>query len=400
MMFGLYMRNGVVNYDDYTNKNQISRNRSLCFSMSKVRFMNVLKTIRNYYFYCGIEKDEYNAVKKDAYISNFEVWKILHFLMAAVFCLLYFASLQYSMMETNRWFYLIGFLYSVCAIVCFFILKKDSIVAQFLIYISMSFLFLFACFINLNKPQYNATTFIVLLVVTPMFMIDKPYFMTIELSVASAVFLIWAHGVKPIDVWQIDLVNAVAFTVIGSFLNVIANLLRIREFVLTRKIRIQRDIDEMTGLRNKGSLTREINEFLVDSTTKKGILFVLDVDRFKSINDIYGHDVGDNVIIQLGGFLGSIFTNHEIVGRFGGDEFIVFIKNTNDLENARKIAKDLVEGVSKNVLLPDNEKGVSISVGIAAYNGQENNYSEIFKKADTAMYKAKADPENRFFVYE
>ena len=86
--------------------------------------MNVIKTVRNYYFYCGIEKDEYNAVKKDAYISNFEVWKILHFLMAAVFCLLYFASLQYSMMETNRWFYLIGFLYSVCAIVCFFHFEK------------------------------------------------------------------------------------------------------------------------------------------------------------------------------------------------------------------------------------------------------------------------------------
>ena len=57
-------------------------------SMSWVMFMKVIKAIRNYYFYCGIEKDEYNAVKKDAYISNFEVWKILHFLMAAVFCLL------------------------------------------------------------------------------------------------------------------------------------------------------------------------------------------------------------------------------------------------------------------------------------------------------------------------
>ena len=129
-------------------------------------------------------------------------------------------------------------------------------------------------------------------------------------------------------------------------------------------------------------------------------MFVLDVDRFKAINDVYGHDVGDNVIIQLGRFLGSRFTSHEIVGRFGGDEFIVFIKNTNDLDSARKIAEDLVEGVSKGVLLPNNEKGVSISIGIAAYNGQENNYSEIFKKADTAMYKAKADPENRFYVYE
>lgn len=359
-----------------------------------------MKTIRNYYFYCGIEKDEYNAVKKDAYISNFEVWKILHYLMAVVFCLLFLASLRYSMMETNRWFYLIGFVYSVFAIVSFCVLKKDSIVAQFLIYLSMSFLFLFASFISLNKPENNATTFIVLLVVTPMFMIDKPYFMTIELSVATAIFLIWMRGVKPIDVWHIDLVNAVTFTVVGSFLNVIANSLRIREFVLTRKIRIQRDTDEMTGLSNKGALTREINEFLADKSTKKGLLFVLDVDRFKSINDLYGHDVGDDVIIQLGGFLASRFTHHEIVGRFGGDEFIVFIKNTNDLDSARKIAEGLVEGVSTSVVLPNNEKGVSISIGIAAYNGQENNYSEIFKKADIAMYKAKADPENRFYVYE
>lgn len=362
--------------------------------------MNVLKIVRNYYFYCGIEKDEYNAVKKDAYISNFEVWKILHFLMAAVFCLLYLASLQHSMMETNRWFYLVAFLYSACAIVCFFILKKDSILAQFLIYLSMSLLFLFACFINLSNPGNNATTFIVLLVLTPVFMIDKPYFMTIELSVASAVFLIWMHDVKPIDAWRVDLVNAVSFTVIGCFLNVIANSLRIREFVLTRKIRIQRDTDEMTGLRNKGSLTREINEFLEDKSAKKGLLFVLDIDRFKSINDTYGHDVGDDVIIQLGGFLGGKFTDHDIVGRFGGDEFIVFIKNTDDLDSARKKAEELVAGVSKSVLLPDHAKAVSISIGIAAYNGHENNYSDLFKKADTAMYQAKADPENRFYIYE
>ncbi len=357
--------------------------------------MNALHTIRNYYFYCGIEKDEYNAVKKDAYISNFEVWKILHYLMAAVFCLLFLASLQYKMMETNRWFYLIGFLYSAFAIFCFFVLKKDSIFAQFLIYISMSVLFLFACLISLNKPENNATTFIVLLVLTPMFMIDKPYFMTIELCAASAVFLIWMHGAKPIEVWRIDLVNAVTFTVIGCFLNVIANSLRIREFVLTRKIRIQRDTDEMTGLRNKGSLTREINAFLEDGATDKGLLFVLDVDHFKSINDVYGHDVGDDVIMQLGGILGRKFTDHEIVGRFGGDEFIVFIKNTNDLDSARNTAEDLADSVSKSVMLPDREKRVSISIGIAAYNGRENNYSALFKKADVAMYQAKAGPERR-----
>ena len=361
--------------------------------------MKVLNTIRNYYFYCGIEKDEYNAIKKNAYISNFKVWKILHFMMAAVFCLLYLASFFNRLMTMNRWCYLAAFAYSALATVAFFKLKKDSLAAQLLIYLSMSLLFLFAAFINLSKPEYNATTFIVLLLVAPMFMIDKPYFMTIELCAASAIFLIWMRGVKPDDVWQIDMVNAITFTVVGSFLNIIANALRIREFVLTRQISLQKDIDEMTGLRNKGSLTREINEYLADASTDKGILFIMDVDRFKAVNDTYGHDVGDSVIVQIGRFLAACFTGDEITGRFGGDEFILFIKNTDDLDTACRTAEEIVAGVSESVVLPDENERLSISIGVALYNGSESNYSELLKKADTALYQAKADPDNKFFVY-
>ena len=361
--------------------------------------MKILRKIRNYYFYCGIEKDEYNAVKKDAYISNFKVWKILHFMMAAVFALLFLASFFNDLMAMNRWLYLIAFLYSALASVAFLVLKKDSLIAQLLIYLSISLLFLFAAVVNLNKVDHNATTFIVLLVLTPMFMIDKPYFMSIELGAASAIFLIWMHGIKPYEIWQIDLVNVVAFTVVGSFLNTISNSLRIREFVLTRQIRIQKDTDEMTGLRNKGSLTREINEYLADDSTDKGILFILDIDRFKSINDTYGHDVGDSVIIQLGRFLAGRFTGDEITGRFGGDEFILFVRDTDDTDLARLIARDVIAGVSENVKLPDEKEKLSISVGIAAYNGTEKNYSELFKKADVALYKAKAGADESFCVY-
>lgn len=357
--------------------------------------------LRNYFFYCGIEKDAYNAIKKDAYVSNFEVWKILHFLMAAVFGFMYVTSLFDNIMEANRIFFVGGFLYSVLAVFLFFRLRKDSLIGQLLIYLSMSLLFLFAGFISRNRPDANATAFIAFLLVMPMFMIDKPFFMAIELSAASAVFLVWMHGVKPYGVWRVDLYNVVTYTVIGIFLNIIANSIRIREFVLTRKINIQNDTDEMTGLRNKGALTREINAFLGDHFNDKGVLFILDVDRFKAVNDTYGHDVGDQVIVQLGHFLAGRFTQkHEIAGRFGGDEFIVFIKNTDDPETARQIAEEVVAGVSESVSLPDKAKKTSISIGIAMYHGQEKNYSELFKKADIALYKAKADPVNRFYVYE
>ena len=134
--------------------------------------------------------------------------------------------------------------------------------------------------------------------------------------------------------------------------------------------------------------------------TDKGLLFILDVDKFKSINDTYGHDIGDQVIIQLGQFLDGRFTGDDIAGRFGGDEFVIFIKNTDDPEVARTVGDSIVRGASEKVKLPDRDRKISVSIGVAIYTGSDKNYSDIFKKADLALYQAKADSVNRCCVYE
>ena len=363
--------------------------------------MNFLKKLRNYLCYCGIEKEEYKAIKKDAYVSNFEVWRILHFFMTVAFASLYINSLVINLLMTNRLFYLIGLLYSVIATcLSFFVLKKDSIIAQFLIYLSISLLFLFAALIAQNNPELPAITFIVFLIITPMFMIDKPYFMAIEMGAASVIFLIWMHAVKSYDVFRIDLTNTIIFLIIGIVIHVIANSLRIKEFVLTRKINLQKDYDDLTGLKNKSALTKEINAFLADRSKRRGLMFLMDFDRFKSINDRYGHDVGDDVISQFGEFLKTSFTGGEIVGRFGGDEFIVFIKDTDDLDLAADTALKIANGSAEYVSLPDKKRKFSVSLGIAVYSGIEKNYSEIFKKADIALYRTKADKTAKFNIYD
>ena len=361
--------------------------------------MRVLKKLSNYFFYCGIERDEYNAIKKDAYVSNFVIWRILHFLMATAFGVLFSISLFNDLLKQNSFIYLVAFMYSAVAISFFFCLEKDSLLAQFIIYISISLLFIFGCLISQNKPEIPATTFIVFLMITPMFMIDKPFFMAIELCAAAALFLIWMYFEKAHEIWLIDLVNVLTFTIIGIFLNIIANAVRIREFVLTREINIQKDTDDMTGLKNKGALTREINNFLANPATDKGVMFMLDIDHFKAINDTYGHDIGDSVIKPLGSFLETTCVEKEILGRFGGDEFILFIKNTDDVASAGKLAADIIKGASEAVSLPKENEKISISIGIAVYKGVEKYYSEIFKKADIALYKSKADPNNRFYIY-
>ena len=362
--------------------------------------MKILRLLRNYLCYCGIEKDEYDAVKKDAYASNFKTWRILHCLMTAVFGFLFVNSLLNSMLAQNRTFYLIAFVYSAVITVIFFILKSDSFVAQLLIYLSISMLFLFSGLVTSNKPDFPATMFIVMLLITPMFMIDKPIFMGIVLSAASAGFLIWMRSLKSFEIWQMDFINVIIFSVVGFFLHIIANSIRIKEFVLRRKINIQKDTDDLTGLKNKGALTRAIDEFLADETKTKGILFVLDIDHFKNINDTYGHDVGDSVIKQMGELSSEYFKNDEIVGRFGGDEFIFFVKDTDDADLACKIAGDIVSGAHERIELPDKEQKISASIGIAIYHGLEKNYSEIFKKADVTLYEIKSERTDKYKIYK
>ena len=360
--------------------------------------MKVLRIIRNYLCYCGIDKEEFDAVKKDVYASNFAVWRILHCLMSAAFGFLFVYSLFAELFKSNMPFYLGIFIYSVANTVVFFVLKKNSIVTQILIYLSILVLFVFGCLITQNKPDTPATMFFILLLLTPMFMIDQPYIMSILLVVVSAGFSVWMHEIKPFDVWQMDFVNVIIYTIVGIFIHVIVNSIRIREFVLTRKINIQKDMDDMTGLKNKGALTHAINEYLADATKNKGIMLMLDLNDFKKVNDKYGHDVGDSVINQFGAYLAEFFGDDDILGRFGGDEFIVFIKNTDDPDKASEVARNIIKNVSEHVKLPDDATKVSVSIGVAIYHGEEKNYSELFKKADVALYQTKADRSMGFCI--
>ena len=362
--------------------------------------MQLLKKIRNYFCYCGLEKDEYHEVKKSAYISNFEIWRILHLMMTIIFLALSIGSFINDLMGMNKWFYIGAFVYSFLAALLFFLIKKkDALWPQFIIYLSISVLFIFGCFITSNKPEIPAITFIAFLVITPMFMIDKPYFMSLELIVAATVYLVWMYFIKEPDIFKIDLANIIIFTFVGIFIHIVVNSVRIKEFMLIRVINTQKDTDELTGLKNKAALTREIGEFVESSNENKGLFFVIDINYFKVINDTYGHDEGDIILNKLGKYFKEKFVNDEIVGRFGGDEFIIFIKNTDDIECAKKIALEMYQEVEEAIKLPNEKESITISIGIAVYQGQEKHYSDIFKKADVALYKTKDNRSLKYSIY-
>ena len=87
-------------------------------------------------------------------------------------------------------------------------------------------------------------------------------------------------------------------------------------------------IDALTGIKNKETLQNEISTYLKnDSSQQLGALFMIDVDNFKTVNDLNGHVIGDEVLKNFGSILKESFTIEDIVGRAGGDEFIVFVKD-------------------------------------------------------------------------
>ncbi len=158
------------------------------------------------------------------------------------------------------------------------------------------------------------------------------------------------------------------------------NLLKLREDV-------QRD--PFTGLYNKTASAELIEREIMLSQDKRGVLCIIDVDNFKQVNDNLGHAVGDIVIKNLANGLASIFRSDDIVGRMGGDEYIVYIKNMPNL-GILLVKLDKVLDFFRQTLEGEGVKvKISCSVGIALYPSDASSYEELYVRADKALYRSK-----------
>lgn len=157
-------------------------------------------------------------------------------------------------------------------------------------------------------------------------------------------------------------------------------------------------LDPLTKLLNKQSTQQKILEYLESSENgSPGALIVIDIDNFKTINDTLGHLFGDAIIKEIALRLRVLFRSTDIIGRIGGDEFVVFMKDVYSNEIIFEKAKLLCERIEASY---ENESiGISASVGIAITSQKMNNFKELFKAADTALYFAKSQGKNQYRMY-
>jgi diguanylate cyclase (GGDEF)-like protein len=134
-------------------------------------------------------------------------------------------------------------------------------------------------------------------------------------------------------------------------------------------------------------------------------LYIIDLDNFKKINDSFGHSLGDNVLMETTNKLSLVFSENDILGRVGGDEFAVFLKLSLE---GQKNAKTIVEFKGKAVcdILKstysdgNHEVKLSASVGASIFSKDGRNYGSLFLKADRALYHAKESGKNQFYIYQ
>ena len=171
--------------------------------------------------------------------------------------------------------------------------------------------------------------------------------------------------------------------------------------ILNKKLKFEAENDLMTGLFNRVTSENMITDFL-ESDGKKGrhALFVLDIDNFKRINDEIGHLSGDKVLVEASAGICQHFRTSDIKGRFGGDEFIILLKDIDSEEDLIKKANEILT-VFHDIKLKENDQiNILGSIGIAVYPDHGTNYHELFKKADIAMYHSKEAGKNGYSIYD
>ena len=156
--------------------------------------------------------------------------------------------------------------------------------------------------------------------------------------------------------------------------------------------------DILTGLPNRILFYDRLNQAITRARRDKesfAVLF-LDLDGFKLINDMFGHDVGDALLRETGRRVVACVRESDTVARLGGDEFTAILSNLRERGSIDRVVGNMVKSVAEPYVLEGRSCSVSVSIGVALYPDNAGTADQLVKLSDAAMYMAKQDGKNRY----
>jgi diguanylate cyclase (GGDEF)-like protein len=165
------------------------------------------------------------------------------------------------------------------------------------------------------------------------------------------------------------------------------------------KIREMIYVDELTGLLTRYAIGEKIRQITMD-TSKNAAIMLLDVDNFKNINDAFGHSFGDEVLRIIGERLGEIVNQQISVSRFGGDEFVIVVKDYKDEECIRSLVERVKTAFTKVMYHGNTHFVLTTSIGVTKFPEHGTSYEELLKRADVALHYSKDSGKDTATIYE
>ena len=157
------------------------------------------------------------------------------------------------------------------------------------------------------------------------------------------------------------------------------------------------ETDGLTKLLNRRGLENRLKDIFKDENSN-GALIIFDLDNFKSVNDILGHPIGDEVLKIFSSCLTNSFRKNDIISRIGGDEFIVFINKNIESDALSNKLNEILNYIRSDLNYYYKNYGLSTSIGVAYKDNDINTYEELYQKADKALYKAKNLGKDRVYL--
>ncbi len=182
--------------------------------------------------------------------------------------------------------------------------------------------------------------------------------------------------------------------IVGRMINVNDRKLKEMELLL------RAEKDALTGIYNQGA-TEQLIRNAIDDTGDNSLsaLIIIDLDNFKEANDLLGHANGDELLEKTAETLKEMFKGGDVIGRIGGDEFMVYMRNLSTISDADEMAGNIVKQVRYDLDFEGQPIHVTCSVGVAVYPYHGQTYEELFEKADRAVYTVKANGKDGYRVY-
>ncbi len=166
-----------------------------------------------------------------------------------------------------------------------------------------------------------------------------------------------------------------------------------KELIYNQKIFELVFTDELTKLSNRRKVLKDLDELVntADPKNDKFAMLFIDIDKFKDINDTYGHDIGDITLKIVASRLKNSVDSKDCVSRIGGDEFMIILKDMQRKGQINVIADRIIENVKKGFIVNKIPLKVTVSIGISIFPEDGHTRSNLMKNADKALYKVKND---------